>query len=126
MGNLLSKGRILIAAGTMTALTIGGAYAFTAANTVPASKAGDGSGAVTGYTVSNIHYALDNADPTQVESVEFDVDLAPPAGATLKAQFVTSGNWYTCSATGTDVSCDTTSPALTVLPTNTVRVVLAQ
>ena len=34
------------------------AYAFTAANSVPASSAGFGGNAITGYTVSGIHYTL--------------------------------------------------------------------
>ncbi len=128
MGKLLTRkrGRILVAAGALTALTIGGAYAFTAANTVTASKAGDGAAAVSGFAVSNIHYGLNTTTPSNVDSVNFVTDTAAPTGSTLKAQFTAGGNWYTCTNANTAVACDTTSPALTVLPTDTVRVVIAQ
>ena len=40
-----------------------GAYAFTAANSVPESSAGFGGAAITGYAVSDIHYTLgENSD----------------------------------------------------------------
>ena len=44
--------------------TIG--FGFAAANTVPASSAGDGSGAISGYTVSVVAYGL-NATYTLIE-----------------------------------------------------------
>jgi hypothetical protein len=50
----------------------GATYAFAAANTVPASKAGDGNGGITGYTVSAIHYNLSGATPTNIDSVDQD------------------------------------------------------
>jgi len=43
--------RIVLVA-VVAAVVAGGAYAFTAANTVPATNAGSGSGTVSGYTVS--------------------------------------------------------------------------
>ena len=40
-------------------------YGFAAANTVPGTSAGDGSGAISGYTVSNIVYGLNSdGDPS--------------------------------------------------------------
>jgi hypothetical protein len=83
-----------------------GAYGFTAANTVPASHAGDGSGAVSGYTVSAIHYVLSAAVPTNVTSVTFTVNAVPAATSTMKVQI--GGNWYTCTNAGTNLTCNTT------------------
>ena len=40
-----------------------GMYAYTAANVVPASKAGDGAGAITGYTITNVDYVLNGTNP---------------------------------------------------------------
>ena len=54
--------RLIVALAAAAAIT-GGAYAFTAANTVPATNAGSGSGTVSGYTVSNIHYSLNTTTP---------------------------------------------------------------
>ena len=42
----------------LSALGGGTAWAFTATNTVAPTQAGEGYGAVSGYTVSNVHYTL--------------------------------------------------------------------
>ena len=82
------------------------AYAFAAANTVPATKAGDGSGAISGYTVSNVAYNLNAADPTAVDSVDFTLSAAATQ-AQIKL-VATGSTWYTCSiVTGNDWTCDT-------------------
>jgi hypothetical protein len=98
-----------------------GAYAFTATNTVPATQAGAGSGAITGYTISNVAYTL-NADPTQIDAVTFTI--SPATAGTVKAQLVTGGTWYSCSNTAGSVSCDTTvGTQATVAPANSLSVV---
>ena len=59
------RGRAILG-GAVAAGAIGVAgFAFTASNTVPATKAGDGTGAVTGYVASSVHYGLNGTDPTQ-------------------------------------------------------------
>jgi hypothetical protein len=102
---------------------VAGSLAFTAANTVPASKAGDGSGAVTGYTVSGIHYGLNAGNPANVDSVSFTLDSVPAAGSTMTAQI--GGNWYSCTNSGANVTCNTTSPQATVLPVVSLRIIVA-
>jgi hypothetical protein len=104
---------------------VAGTYAFTAANTVPASKAGDGTGTVTGYTVSAIHYGLNATNPANVDGVTFTLDSAPVAGSTLRVQLAAAGSWYSCTNAGTAVSCTTTSPQATVLGVTQLRVVVA-
>ena len=97
-----------------------GAYAFTASNTVPGSSAGAGSGAISGYTVSNVAYTL-GAVPTNMDAVTFTLDKA---AGTVKAQVQTGGSWYACSNTsGNNWSCDTTSPQATVQPADQLTVV---
>lgn len=97
-----------------------GAYAFTASNTVPGSSAGAGSGAISGYTVSNVAYTLGTV-PTNMDAVTFTLDRA---AGTVKAQVQSGGSWYTCSNTsGNDWSCDTTSPQATVQPADQLTVV---
>ena len=59
--------KLLVAAVAAVAVA-GGAYAFTAANTVPASTAGAGTGAVSGYTVTNMHYALNSTTPGRLRT----------------------------------------------------------
>ena len=99
-----------------------GIYAFTASNTVPGSKAGSGSGAITGYTVSNVHYTLNSTDPTKLDAVTFTLDAA---AGTVKAQVDTvAGDWYSCTnPSGNNWSCNTTAPQANVQPADQLSVV---
>ena len=115
--------RVLISV-MVAAIGVSASYAFTASNTVPATKAGDGSNTITGFAVSAVHYALDAANPDLIDSVAFTLDTAPVAGSTVKAQLVTAGTWYSCTMTGANASCDTADAPVT--PTNNLRVVAAQ
>jgi len=116
--------RIVALALAVSAVT-GVSLVLTAANSVPATKAGDGSNTITGYTVTSVHYTLNGTDPSKVDQVAFTVDSTPVAGSTLKAQLVAGGSWYSCSNSGTAVTCATTSPQATVAPTDALRVVIA-
>jgi hypothetical protein len=99
------------------------AYAFAAANTVPDTKAGDGTGAVSGYDVTDVVYTLNGTDPSKLDSVAFDLGAA---AAQVQVQLVASGTWYACALdTGTVWTCDTTSPALNVADIDQLRVVAA-
>ena len=83
-------------------------YAFAAANTVPDTKAGDGKGTVSGYTVTNVVYTLNTANPATLDSVSFDLGAAAvQANVQLVA---TTGTWYTCTEVGVTTvwTCDTT------------------
>ena len=90
----------------------GAAYAFAAALTgIPAdSKAGQGAQDVGTYVISNVKYNLKAADPTKLDSVEFNLDAA---ATTVKVQLVkTTGTWYTCTGMGTTpilATCATTA-----------------
>ncbi|MBC2724838.1 MAG: hypothetical protein HGJ97_19655 [Desulfosporosinus sp.] len=86
-------------------LTIGViSYGYAAANVVPESGAGEGSGDVSGYTISNIDYALLSTDPTKVESVSIDISATDGASDPTDVRItVDSGTtWITC--TGPTVS----------------------
>ena len=87
------------------------AYAFAAANTVPATKAGDGSGVISGYTVSNVAYNLNAADPSTLDSVDFTLSAA---ATQAQIKLVAAGStWYTCSVvTSNNWTCDTTGAAV--------------
>ncbi len=96
------------------------AYAFAAANTVPATKAGDGLGVVSGYTITSVAYTLNGTDPSTLDSVAFDLGAA---ATVVKVQLVaTTGSWYACTlGTGTTWSCATTG--LTASSIDQLRVV---
>jgi hypothetical protein len=117
-----SKGKSALAALLFAGLMASGTYAFTASNTVPASKAGDGTGAVSGYTASTVHYVLDATDPTKADSVTFNLDSAPGA---VKALVVTGGTWYSCTNAGTAVTCTLGASGVSVSSINTLRVIAA-
>jgi hypothetical protein len=103
MTSTRSRRRVLVLA-LLAFVVATAAYAFTAGNTVPASKAGDGSGAITGYNVTNVAYNLDAANPQLIDSVEFDLDAA--AGE-VKAKVQAAGtNWANCTNAVNHWTCD--------------------
>jgi hypothetical protein len=79
-------------------------YAFTASNIVPGTKAGQGEGTISGYTVSAVAYTL-AANPSNIDSVAFTLSAA---ATTVKAKLVQGSSTYTsCSVSGgTSVTCD--------------------
>ncbi len=72
------------------------AYGFAASNTVNPSHAGDGSGAISGYTVSKVHYTMDTINPANVSGVSFELDQ--PAN-TAQVRFGTGAGPFTWSGT---------------------------
>jgi len=122
--------RVLLALGfgAIVAVTVSG---FAAANTVPASKAGDGAGAITGYvvTAASVDYTLNAADPRNIDQVVFDLDSNPVASSQIRIKLVSGGvTWYSCTwVAGPPVraTCATTAPAAPVLAADELRVVIA-
>ena len=107
-------------------LALAGA-AVTAANTVPATSAGEGSAAVSGYTITNITYNLNGGTPSNVDTVTFtataDNGSTATALTTIKVEFDSGTGYYDCTRTGgvapaSNISCDTTAPQLTVANTD--------
>ena len=107
MVQMRKKRMVSVLVGTGIALAIGGgAYAFTASNTVPATTVGAGAGAVSGFTVTNLHYALDATTPANIDSLTFTISpVVPSAGAgkvTISAALRSGGPTnYTCSTDST-------------------------
>ena len=73
------------------------ATAFTAANTVPATNAGDGSAAISGYTITGVTYTLNGANPQNLDAVDFTI--APTSASTVQVQVQSGGSWYSCTNT---------------------------
>ena len=98
-------------------------YAFAASNIVPDTSAGDGAGVVTGYTVTNVVYNLNPANPSNLDSVTFTLS-APAAQVTIRLE-AAGTTWFTCTiATLTSVTCPTVLPTqATVLLIDTLQVV---
>lgn len=102
-------------------------YGFAASNTVGTSAAGDGSAAISGYTVTNIHYNLNATDPSQITSMTFTIAPAIPAGGAVHVKLISTGTTYTsCTvASGTNVTC-TFAGGVSVLSADQLRVIAAQ
>ncbi len=99
-------------------------FAYAAANTVPASSAGDGSAAISGYTVSNVHYVLDTNNPGVISAVEFTLSGAN-VPQTVKIQLVNGGNWHSCTSSGSTYTCSV-GGAVSAYDAAYLRVVAAQ
>jgi hypothetical protein len=96
-------------------------FAVTASNTVPATKAGEGSSVISGYSVSSIQYVLNSTTPSNIDSVKFALDST---ATTVKVRLVSStSNFYTCTFAASVWTCPTTSPQVTVLAADEFRVI---
>jgi hypothetical protein len=127
------RGLKILLAVVASLVIAGGAYAFTASNTVPATTAGAGAGVVSGYTISGLHYTLNATTPGNIDSLTFTVSPVIPSTGTgkvlVQALLSTGGpNAYTCTTdtAGANVTCPTTSPQLTAALLTSVTVVAAQ
>jgi len=75
------------------------AYGLAAANVVPETGAGEGTGTVSGYTISNIAYTLLTTDPSKVESLSIDVAPTEGAGAAGDVRITVDAGttWISCT-----------------------------
>jgi hypothetical protein len=62
----------VVGGGAVVLATAG--FAYMASNNVPNTRAGDGYGTVSGYTVTNIHYVTTPDDSGYIVSVDFTLD----------------------------------------------------
>ncbi|HVN16603.1 MAG TPA: hypothetical protein VMT73_12735 [Anaerolineales bacterium] len=110
---MLRTFKVLLVALAVIAIAVS-AYAFAASNTVPNTQAGDGSGTVSGYTVSAIAYNLNSTDPSTLDSVNFTLSAA---ATTVKIKLVNAGTtWYDCTVvTGNDWTCNTSGVAVSTI-----------
>jgi hypothetical protein len=134
ISTLLPGRFILIAALALVLATA--AYGFAAANTFTdglTAKLGDGSQAISGYTVDNVQYTLDaSAQPSTISAVDFDLTGSPVA-AHVRVQLVGGGAVYSSdggtpactlgSATGNTVPVTCTVPDIGADSVDTLHVV---
>jgi hypothetical protein len=104
-----------------------GMYTQTASNTVPASRLGSGSSAISGYTISSIGYTQNAANPQNVDALTFTIAPVATTTTVVKAQLVTGGSWYNCTTTNGSgaVSCATTAPQATVVAPDQLTITAA-
>lgn len=116
--------RRLALAALVTGVVASRTFAFTSSNTVSSSSAGSGSGAISGYTASNVSYALNASNPQNIDAVTFTI--SPTTTATVKVQLAPGGSWYSCANSSGSVSCATTSPQATAAAATQLTVVATQ
>lgn len=112
--------RVLGAVAASAVLGMSG-YAYTAANTVEATAAGAGSGAITGYTATDVAYTLNSTNAANIDAVAFTI--APITAGTVRTQLVAGGAFYPCSNAAGSVTCATTAPQATVGGASSLTVV---
>jgi hypothetical protein len=95
-------------------------YGFTASNTVPATNAGAGGQAISGYSIANVAYNLNSTNPQNLDSVTFTIS---PSSATVVKASVNGTSWYGCTNSSGSVSCATTSPQATASGATSLQVV---
>ena len=83
--------------------------ALTASNTVAPGAAGSGAGAISGYAVSEISYALDGET---VDAVSFT--LSPPGATTVRARLAPGEPWTPCAVASATATCIVRTPLAAV------------
>ena len=83
--------------------------AYTASNGVPGAAAGAGSGSISGYAISDVHYELTG---DSIAGVGFSLD--PPTAQTVRVRLAGGGPWSPCSVTGAAATCTTSVPIAAV------------
>lgn len=117
--------RALLASILFAAIVASAAFAFTNSNTMPATNAGAGAGAISGYTATSVVYTANATTPTNLDQVAFTV--APTTTSTLKVQLAPAGVWYACTNTAGAAVCDTTvGTQATVAAATSLNVVAVQ
>ena len=136
MSGVLSFRAFILMVIAILAVLFAGQGAFAASNVVPASSAGEGTGAVSGYTISAIAYNLNGANPSNIDTVSFtatsDSGSLAAALSAIEVQFDSTVGFYSCTRVGGtppahDISCDTTAGVqLTVLATDVFHAVIVE
>lgn len=101
--HLLGKSFWLSTAAGVTAVAVGGT-ALTAANTVPGTVAGSGTGSISGYTITDISYTLNGTNPQNLDAVVITYDDAPGDPTVARVSHNNGTNWFNCNAGINDVA----------------------
>jgi hypothetical protein len=140
---IFSLRSLVVLAGALVFAAV--SYGFSASNSLPGSRAGDGAAAIAGYaldtttapnTTTSLHLSLEtDGDPTKILKVRFTINVsggaAPPQ--TVSAVFLTSGGsqiggWYSActNISGTTWTCSPSGAPAYVQSGIQLRVVAAQ
>lgn len=121
--NFFGRSFLMTAMAGASVMAVGG-MAYAAANTVPATVAGSGSGAVSGYTVSSLTYTL-AANPANVASVTFTLSATGATKVRVSGDGGTT--WFNCDSaiSGANVTACATS-GLAIASMSTLQIVATE
>lgn len=121
--NLFGRSFVMTALAGASVVAVGG-MAYAASNTVPATVAGSGSGAVSGYTVSSLTYTLDT-NPANVASISFTLSATGATKVRVSGDGGTT--WFNCDSaiSGTSVTACATS-GLAISSMSTLQIVATE
>jgi hypothetical protein len=120
----LARRGFLGTAMVLVLLASGSSYAMTSSNTFAGAppKSGSGTGAISGFAISDVRYELDAANPTMYSAVTFDLDGT--AGDVRAKVLGTATTFSTCSVTtGASWTCPITN---TVAESDSLTVIAVQ
>jgi hypothetical protein len=125
--NKLFQPRILTAIALILLLTVV-AFGYAAANIVPETGAGDGTGIISGYTVTNINYSLLTTDPSKIDGLTMDIAATSGAGVASDVRVTVDGGttWVTCSGPVTSTWTCAFSPEANVSTMAALQVVAVE
>lgn len=117
--------RRLAGAVALLAVLVGIGQAFTATNTVTVTRRlGDGSGTISGFAISNVHYTMNPANPLRVQVATFDVSPAATRVVMKMVSSTTAAVNCTMSLGNTRATCTwALATAPTLLAMDQLRVV---
>ena len=104
-----------------------GGMAYTAANTVPGTVAGSGTGAVSGYVISTIVYNVNGTDPRNVDSITFGYSPGSPDPTRARVSSDGGTTWFNCDSAivgGSDSVTACATAGLTVASLTNLIIVL--
>lgn len=124
----------LLGALAVGAVVLAGGSAYTSANSVEASAAGDGTTAISTYATSNVQYTANTTNPQDLDAVTFTLDK-PARYVAIRTH--SSGSWFrsndlrlsggsVSSCTSSDSvtwTCDVTGASETVVGADSLSVV---
>lgn len=124
--DLFGRSFFMTAMAGATVMAVGG-MAYTAANTVPNTVAGSGSGTVSGYTISSIVYNVNASDPRNVDSITFSYSPSSPDPTRARVSSDGGTTWFNCDSAivgASDLVSACTTSGLTVASLSSLIIVL--
>lgn len=73
-------------------------------------RSGGGTGAISGYVVSDVSYELGRGNAEAIEAVSFTIE--PATAKQVRIRLVLNGAWYQCTSAAGRVRCSTNSPTV--------------